>query len=222
MEKERNAPRRDIVGRPKRGYLQKEPKDPEREELYEILAQLSPFEQRFIEAYPKASSGAEAARMAGSIAKRPEQVANNTLRKKEVMRAIALMRARRIEASGLDEVEVIEKIRSVFTQALAHKKYQDANKAAELLGAHLGMFRGYGKQPRKSPLIGPSEEAAQLQEEADKGGLSRLLRNADIKDDLAAMAEIVIRTRENMDKKQIDVEPEEVEDIEEVPQIGAT
>jgi hypothetical protein len=212
-----------LQGQPKRGYQMKEPRDPEREELYEIIAQLTPFEQKFVEAYPKAESAAEAARLAGSMAKRPEQVANNTLRNPKVMRAVALMRAKRIDAAALDEIEVVTKFREVFTTALDNGDYKEANRAAELLGAHLGMFRGHGKSARNSPMFGLTDEGARLQREAEQGGLSEALRNPNLRNDLAAMAEIIVRTQNRVAMKEIDnqetkmLPSKEVVDLEEIP-----
>ena len=102
---------------------------------------LSPFEVDFVTHYFSSDSGAEAARKAGSTAKRPEAVAYNTLQRPNVQAAINWGMKNRIEAAGIDSRAIISMLKTVYNEALAAGKYNDANKAAELLGNHLGMFR---------------------------------------------------------------------------------
>lgn len=102
---------------------------------------LTPFEREFVVHYMSSKSGAEAARKAGSQAKKPESVAYSMLQKPNVQAAINWGTKNRIAAAGIDSLEVISMLRQVYSLALEKGKYNDANKAAELLGSHLGMFR---------------------------------------------------------------------------------
>lgn len=102
-------------------------------ELRSILQELSGFQIRFVEAYVKTASAAQAARMAGSKAQNPEVVGYNTLKNEKVQQAIAIAMKKRIEAVGLDTVEVIQKIREVYNAALEANNFMAAVKACELL-----------------------------------------------------------------------------------------
>lgn len=101
---------------------------------------LTTFEWRFVEAYAKCGNGTEAMIAAGSKAKRPAAVATNTLAKPRVQKAVQMLQQKRIEVMALDQTEVLQKLRDVYTGAMQDRKYSDANKAAELLGQALGMF----------------------------------------------------------------------------------
>lgn len=103
--------------------------------LKEILEQLNGFQVRFIEAYIKTASASKAAQMAGSNSKTPETVGYKTLQNPLVQQAIAIAMKKRIEAVGLDTVEVIEKTRKVYNEALAAGKYESAIKACDLLNS---------------------------------------------------------------------------------------
>lgn len=101
--------------------------------LRDILVTLSPFTIRFIEQYIRTASAGQAARLAGSKAVNPEAVGYKLLTDKRVQQAIAIAMKKRIEAVGLDSIEVIMKIRRVYDEALEAGKFDTANKACELL-----------------------------------------------------------------------------------------
>lgn len=103
--------------------------------LREILTQLNGFEVRFVEAYIKTASASKAAVMAGSNSKTPETVGYKTLQKPLVQQAIAIAMKKRIEAVGLDTIEVVEKTRRVYNEALEAGKYESAIKACDLLNS---------------------------------------------------------------------------------------
>jgi len=133
------ARQKEKAGEPKRAYgdWRKSVMD----EYRECLGSLSPFQRRFVEAYLKAGSGAEAARIAGSQSKNLEQVAHNTKRLPEVQKAIAIGMDTRIQAAALDDMEVIHMMREVYHKAIEDKRYAEANKAAENLAKTLGLFQ---------------------------------------------------------------------------------
>jgi len=101
--------------------------------LRELLTTMTPLQIRFVEAYVKTASAAQAARMAGSKSGNPEIVGYTMLKMPKVQQAVAIAMKKRIEAVGLDTIEVIQKIREVYNHALSEKNYQAAIKACELL-----------------------------------------------------------------------------------------
>ena len=101
--------------------------------LRELLTSMTSLQIRFVEAYVKTASAAKAARLAGSKSANPEIVGYTMLKNPKVQQAVAIAMKKRIEAVGLDTVEVIQKIREVYAMALAEKNYQAAIKACELL-----------------------------------------------------------------------------------------
>ena len=60
----------------------------------------------------------------------------------KVQQAIAIAMKKRIEAVGLDTIEVIQKIREVYTTALAASNYAAAIKACELLQKEVDKANG--------------------------------------------------------------------------------
>lgn len=130
-------------------------------ELRSILQELSGFQIRFVEAYVKTASAAQAARMAGSKAQNPEVVGYNTLKNEKVQQAIAIAMKKRIEAVGLDTVEVIQKIREVYNAALEANNFMAAVKACELLQKEIDKAKKVPLTTTESPAAGsPSTEAA--------------------------------------------------------------
>lgn len=101
--------------------------------LRELLTTMTAMQIRFVEAYVKTASAAQAARMAGSKSANPEIVGYTMLKMPKIQQAVAIAMKKRIEAVGLDTVEVIQKIREVYNHALNEKNYQAAIKACELL-----------------------------------------------------------------------------------------
>lgn len=109
--------------------------------LRELLTTMTPMQIRFVEAYVKTASAAQAARMAGSKSGSPEVVGYSMLKMPKVQQAIAIAMKKRIEAVGLDTIEVIQKIREVYNHALNEKNYQAAIKACELLQKEIDKAR---------------------------------------------------------------------------------
>ena len=105
----------------------------ELEELRKTLMELTAFQIRFVEGYIRTASPAKAAKEAGSTSVNPELVGYKTLQNPNVIKAIAIAMKKRIEAVGLDTVEVIQKTREVYDAAMMAGKFEAANKACELL-----------------------------------------------------------------------------------------
>jgi len=161
------------TGEPKRAYgdWRKSVMD----EYREALGALSPFQRRFVEAYLKAGSGAEAARIAGSQSKNLEQVAHNTKRLPEVQIAIAIGMDTRIQAAALDDMEVIHMMREVYHKAIQDKRYAEANKAAENLAKTLGLFQLSSKETFDDKV---AKRAKNLRDDKEKEQEKELDENA--------------------------------------------
>lgn len=103
------------------------------EELRKCLLECTAFEIRFIEGYIRTASAATSAKEAGSTSVNPELIGYKLLQKPRIQKAIAIAMKKRIEAVGLDTVEVIQKTREVYDAAMFAGKFEAANKACELL-----------------------------------------------------------------------------------------
>ena len=68
---------------------------------------------------------------------------------------ISYLQTCKARAACVEEVEIIEMLRSSYRMAMDSGKYGDANKAAELLGNHIGMFgKRLGQQEGSSQQEG--------------------------------------------------------------------
>jgi len=183
-----NMPRKTEEGEPTNGYgdWRKGVLD----EYREALSELTAFQRRFVEAYLKADSGAEAARIAGSSAKNLEQVAWNTKQLPQVQKALALGMDCRIQAAALDDNEVIMNFREIFHKAMESGDYNAANRSSEHLGKILGLFGDTKGTDRKIAAKAKElrdEKAAQREQELDDGahGMLEILRNSKLKEGTA-------------------------------------
>ena len=105
----------------------------EHEELRKLLIKLTPFQIRFVEQYIRTASAGLAAKYAGSTSGNLESIGYKLLQNPNIQQAIAIAMKKRIEAVGLDTIEVIQKLREVYDSAMKVGKFTDANKACELL-----------------------------------------------------------------------------------------
>jgi phage terminase small subunit len=146
--------------------------------LRELLTSMTAMQIRFVEAYVKTASAAQAARMAGSKSANPEIVGYTMLKNPKVQQAIAIAMKKRIEAVGLDTIEVITKIREVYNHALNEKNYAAAIKACELLQKEIDKANG----PQKKNAVGE-------QLEKDSRGGSKPTESNEEKDE--ALAKVI-------------------------------
>jgi phage terminase small subunit len=147
--------------------------------LRELLTTMTSMQIRFVEAYVKTASAAQAARMAGSKSANPEIVGYTMLKNPKVQQAIAIAMKKRIEAVGLDTIEVITKIREVYNHALNEKNYTAAIKACELLQKEIDKANG----PQKKNAVGE-----QLEKDSG-GGMSTKAETSEEKDE--ALAKVI-------------------------------
>lgn len=129
----------------------------EYEKLREILKGLTSFQIRFVEQYIRTASAGKAARLAGSNSVTPEIVGYKLLQNPSIQMAISIAMKKRIEAVGLDTVEVIQKIREVYDAAMQSGKFEAANKACELLQKEIDRASKY--QPINEKLSKPGKAA---------------------------------------------------------------
>lgn len=117
---------------------------------------LTPRERRFIDEYLVDLNGTQAAIRAGYSKRRARQTAWELLEKPEVAAAIAAAQAARSKRTQITQDWVLDRLHEVVERSMQHEPVTDrqghptgeytfnapgANKALELLGKHLGMFR---------------------------------------------------------------------------------
>lgn len=137
--------------------------------LRELLISLSAFQIRFIEQYIRTASAGKAARLAGSKSNTPETVGYKLLQDPRIQKAIAIAMKKRIEAVGLDTVEIIQKLREVYDLALEAGKFNDANRACELLQKEIERAtKGAGETKATKTLAKMELDGQDVSEELDK------------------------------------------------------
>ena len=117
------------------------------------LEKLSPFTKRYAEFRAKGLKQSDASKKAGSNAstrKSLGRVGYNTEQQDGVKEYIAWLDYRRAKASVIDDLEIIDKLREVYDNALADGKYSDANKAVEHLANMSGLFEKNKADAKKS------------------------------------------------------------------------
>ena len=117
---------------------------------------LTPKAQRFIDEYCVDMNGTQAAIRAGYSKRSARQIADQNLSKHDIREAIMKRRKELSEASFLDAVYVLEGFKENFERAMTAVPVLDrdgaktgeyvyqgavANRALELIGKHLGMFK---------------------------------------------------------------------------------
>lgn len=113
------------------------------EELQTKLELVTPFARRYAELRANGLKQADAAKKAGSQATtRPSltRVGYNTEQQDGIKEYIMWLEYKRAKASAVDEIEIVQMIRDTYKSAMMDGKYNDANKAAELLGNMIGAF----------------------------------------------------------------------------------
>jgi phage terminase small subunit len=170
----------------------------EYEKLRELLLSLSAFQVRFVEQYIRTASAGMAAKLAGSQSNTPEAVGYKLLQLPKIQQCIAIAMKKRIEAVGLDSIEVIHKIRTLYDRCMEEGKFDTAAKACELLQRELNSVHKGGKSVVDTAGDTPG---------AKKANASRELRDLDdtefenSKADLDRVLSIVARSTSNVKTK---------------------
>ena len=163
------------------------------EELQTKLENLSPFTRRYAELRASGLKQADAAKKAGSEASTRgslTRVGYNTEQHDGVKEYILWLEYKRAKASVVDEIEIVQMIRDSYKQAMLDGKYNDANKAAELLGNMIGAFanknatketalnEGKNINSIKNNTKAFKEDNASLEEEDRVAKLQKMLQDA--------------------------------------------
>ena len=113
------------------------------DELKTKLENLTPFARKYAEYRAKGLKQADAAQKAGSQATTRNsltRVGYNAEQLDGVKEYILWLEHKRAKAAVLDDLELIDKARDIYDQAMAAEKYGDANKALETLCKIAGVF----------------------------------------------------------------------------------
>tara|TARA_R110000851_G_scaffold10031_1_gene36684 strand:+ start:351 stop:866 length:516 start_codon:yes stop_codon:yes gene_type:complete len=143
------------------------------EDLQIKLEKLTPFAIKYAEYKAKGLKQWEAAEKAGSEAEgkaNKGRVGYNTEQQDGVKEYILYLQQERAKASVIDDIEVAEKLRRVYDEAMELGKLTDANKAAQLLGDMIGAFDKSKKEP--APILSksstdPKNDIQAFKEEAE-------------------------------------------------------
>lgn len=107
------------------------------------LSNMTSFARKYAEYRAKGLKQADAAQKAGSVANGRQglsKVGWNTEQQDGVKEYILWLEHKRAKASVIDNLELVQKLRDVYDEAMSAGKYNDANKAIELLGNMIGAF----------------------------------------------------------------------------------
>lgn len=142
--------------------------------LRELMKDMTAFQIRFVEAYIKTASPGKAAQLAGSQSSRPEQIGYSLLQEDKIQKAVAIAMKKRIEAVGLDTIEVIQKLREIYDAAMLAGKYESANKACELLTKQIEMAQKFNSETKVAKATKAGERTFGGQ--GNESELSRVLQ----------------------------------------------
>ena len=124
------------------------------DELKRKVELLTGMQKKYCEYRAKGLKQHEAAERAGSTATSKQsrgRVGYNMEQEPGAAEYINWLQEQRARAACVDEIEIIEKIRAVYDEAMNDGKYGDANNAAKMLGEMIGVFG-------KAKAVNPKEE----------------------------------------------------------------
>lgn len=113
------------------------------EELKTKLENLTPFARKYAEYRAKGLKQADSAQKAGSKASTRDsltRVGYNTEQQDGVKDYILWLEHKRAKSACIDDVELVDKARDIYNQAMINEKFNDANKALETLCKIAGVF----------------------------------------------------------------------------------
>ena len=115
------------------------------EELEVLVENLSPFQRLYAEYRAKGLSQGEAAKRAGSNAKEKAVLARTGYAAEQypgVKEYILWLQKERASVAMIDQTEVIDKLRTVYREAMQLDKFDPALDAVKMLGQMIGLFVG--------------------------------------------------------------------------------
>lgn len=131
-------------------------------ELKDKLLKLPPRARKYAEFRAKGLSQALAAEKAGSKANPKtgalSRVGYSFEQLDGIKEYIVWLEQRRAQASVIDDIEIVDKLREIYTEAFSNGKFGDAVKAVELMGHMIGAF-SMGKGTGTSKAIKDAAES---------------------------------------------------------------
>lgn len=109
-----------------------------------MCEKLTPKQERFVDEYLIDLNATAAAVRAGYNEKTARIIASQNLSKLNIQRALAVRLKARQERTEISQDWVVNNLKKIAERSMEHDEapyMQAANKALELLGKHLGMFR---------------------------------------------------------------------------------
>jgi len=111
------------------------------DETAEMRTKLTDKQQRFCQEYIIDLNATQAAVRAGYSIKTAHAIGHENLIKPYVKGEIVRLQADKAEKLSLSAEQVLNNLWTVYNRAIETDRLADANKASELLGRHLGMFK---------------------------------------------------------------------------------
>ena len=111
-------------------------------DLQNLYDNMSTFQKKYCEYRAKGLTQGDAAKRAGSNATGTSlnRVGYNTEQEEGSKALISWHLEQRAKTVLLDDIEILDKLREVYKEALEANKFSDANKAIELMGTMIGIF----------------------------------------------------------------------------------
>ena len=109
-----------------------------------MCKKLTPKQERFVDEYLIDLNATAAAKRAGYSEKTANEIGTQNLVKLSIQEAIAERQKARQERTEISQDWVVNNLKKIAERSMEHDEapyMQAANKALELLGKHLGMFR---------------------------------------------------------------------------------
>lgn len=113
------------------------------ENIQAVVDNMTPFQRKYCEYRAKGLKQGVAAEKAGSTAQDKAGLSRTGWQVEQLDGSkdyIAWLQQERAKVAMLDEVEIIQKLRAVYDQAMTIDKLKEANTSVELMGKLIGLF----------------------------------------------------------------------------------
>ena len=140
------------------------------DELRRQVELLTPMQRKYCEYRAKGLKQYQAAERAGSTAKTKEskgRVGYNMEQEPGAEDYINWLQDLRARQACVDDIEVIEKIRQVYDEAMEAKRFGDANNAAKMLGDMIGAFSNKTIHKEVVSTDGPKNDVSAFKESGE-------------------------------------------------------
>ena len=112
-------------------------------DLEVLVANFTPFQRTYAEYRAKGLKQAEASKRAGSNGSDKQALGRIGYQAEQipgVKEYILWLQQMRAQVAMIDQAEIIDKLRTVYREALATGKFKDANDTTRMLGQMIGLF----------------------------------------------------------------------------------